>query len=109
MPDLTTNSEMMRSQQDRDTRQHISQDEANVAPEARDTDAASGKSREAANAGVAEFKETQREAVFQENRPEKEQLGKGSGQSTADLAENSVKSESGQAGLAQPGRSRLGG
>ena len=108
MPDLTTDPEMMRAQQNKDTKQHISDDETREALEARDTDPTSGKSREAAKSGEAGFDEKRLDAVFQDNDPDKERPGEGSRQSDDDLAENTARSQKGETGLAGPSRSRLG-
>ena len=108
MPDLTTDSEMMRTQQNKDTKQHISEDETREAAEARDADPASGKTREAAKAGNVEFQEKRLDAVFNDNHPDNRSPIEGSRQSDEKLAENTTGSEKGRTGLAQPGRSRLG-
>lgn len=107
MPDLTTDPEMMRAQQDKDTRQHIGSDQASGAPEVSDADPASGKAREAARNGDVDVRQNRLDAVFQDNDPDKSPRA-GSRQSDRHLAENTTASEKGQTGLAQPGRSRLG-
>ena len=108
MPDLTTDPEMMRAQQNKDTKQHISDDETRETLNVGDTDPASGKAREAAKSGEARFDEKRLDAVFQDNDPDKRRPGEGSRQSDDDLAENNVRSQKGETGLADPGRSRLG-
>lgn len=108
MPDLTPDSEMMRAQQDKDTRQNISEDETRETPQAHDADPASGRAREAAKAGEAQFEGKRLDAVFQDNEPNEGQTGVASLESAWKLAGDTAASEKRQTGLAQPGRSRLG-
>lgn len=105
MPDLSTEPKMMRSQQDKDTPEHLSDDETRGARARSDADDATTKDRKASKAGTAEYQSEQQSAIFEENRRGQDDGASGDERRTA--ADHADDTEDKQEGLASRGRSRL--
>lgn len=95
-----TDSKMMRAQQNKDARQTIEPDETHPRPQAHDSDAASGRDRDAAAAGTADVSQDQMDAIFAEN--------KHGGKDAPGAARPAAAPANGGRGLAGKGRSLLG-
>ncbi|MDY8110426.1 hypothetical protein U0C82_14890 [Fulvimarina sp. 2208YS6-2-32] len=103
MADLSTEPKMMRSQQDKDTRADIAEDETRNKTPRKDADAESGRDRELSKTGRANYETEQMDAIFEENKAGATPAAPGSENRTAEET-----ARKGEAGLASKGRSRLG-
>mgnify|MGYP001166396146 FL=1 len=99
MADLSTEPKMMRSQQDKDTPETISEDELAPRKEARDSDEASGRDRELSKTGEATYANEQMNSIFEQN-------GGGGTKVAPDEAAEDAATD-GRQGLVRSGRSRL--
>ena len=109
MPDLNTDPKMMRDQQDKDTPQHIDEDETHGGPERSDSDPRSGAERESARDGKLPASSNQQDAIFQQNRACAAHEATGDDDAGADVDDKS-RDGSGHdgSGLVRKGRSLLG-
>ncbi|MEN3791542.1 hypothetical protein [Fulvimarina sp. MAC3] len=105
MPDLSTEPKMMRSQQDKDTPEHLSEDETRSAIARSDADSESRKDREASKAGTATYQSEQQTAIFEENRHGNND-GPGDGEEKT-AASHADDADDREEGMASRGRSRL--
>ena len=96
MADLSTEPKMMRSQQDKDTPETISEDELAPRKEARDSDEASGRDRELSKTGEATYANEQMNSIFEQN-----------GGGGTKVAPDEAAATDGRQGLVRSGRSRL--
>ena len=99
MADLSTEPKMMRSQQDKDTPETLSEDELAPRAEAQDSDATSGRDRELSKKGEATYANEQMNAIFEQN-------GGGGTKVAPDEAAEDAATD-GRQGLVRSGRSRL--
>ncbi|EAU42614.1 hypothetical protein FP2506_07231 [Fulvimarina pelagi HTCC2506] len=102
MPDLSTEPKMMRSQQDKDTPENLSEDETRNTEARKDSDRESGKDREESKAGIARYETEQQTAIFEGNK-------RGEGDVLGDGEEATAEENAGdpKTGMASKGRSRL--
>lgn len=102
MSDPSTDSKVIREQQNKDTPERLEADETQAhGPRRTDTDARSGADRRAAKKGEATFANEQMDAIFNENA-EGERIDEGESRFEEDMATD------GNASLARKTRSILG-
>lgn len=94
-----TDSQMMRRQQNLDTRATVVPDETRAGKDWSDSDAASAHAREEAQAGTATYAREQQDAIFEENKVFEEP--------TEESVEVSGRHADAEHSLVQRGRSQL--